>query len=676
MDGFDPDAYLSGKGQTSQDELNAQGLSPDVEALRQRNMAEAMRQSAPALGGALQGFDVQPEVQAITGTGGLPLPLAATLGGAGAVNLIRRAAGAVPGLIGAGNEASSNVLGQIPLVGPALQAVGRLPMQALGAVGDVVGGAIENQAAQYGLTPEVRQALIQSILKANPEQAKYLNETGTGLATDVGTAGALAGLGVAAKEIPFNPAQVEQRSLGKAAKEVQQYAPPLRRELNYKQNYNKWSQYIAPELRKTPIDETSGESAARQITDLTAQAQDQIWNKKLAGINNKYRGAKIIDGNNAVNQVNDFLNSDFAANTLKPEWVDAVRNQANRLSGQFTPDETSKLITSMNADLKGFYKKSGADQATIENKYGGVAGLKVIRDALADTYFDTMDRMGEPSVKPLRQDYGALANMHDALERNVVRAEKPPPPTVWRGIRSAGGVGAGVLGDVLASHFGADPYTAAAMGLGAWKIADLLQKRALPDATIARAAARIAKSSLNPPEYPSPDINIRGQLTRGATPMGAGPDVSGLRPTVGTEYMPQTGQRLLTEGIPRLPNQPEASGIHPAQPIFTETGQRLLPPATTRIAPGYMSTGAQQADVLRVQPPYQTGESLRVQRGTQDIAAHRKLVEKGGATYLGTDNMGKIWYDDIYGGTNAIPKGTTPAQAAQMIAKSNATQKP
>lgn len=165
-------------------------LDPQVEALRQQNLQSGLEQSASPATRMLQGLDIKPDIQAIT-SGNIPTAIA------GGVQVARKAASAPFTLMGAGNEASAGMMNQIPGIGPALAGVARLPMQALGGIGDVVGSALENQGAAMGLTPEARTALIQHFLQTNPEQAQYINQAGTGLATDVGTAGAMAGIGAA-----------------------------------------------------------------------------------------------------------------------------------------------------------------------------------------------------------------------------------------------------------------------------------------------------------------------------------------------------------------------------------------------------------------------------------------------------------------------------------------------
>lgn len=404
---------------------------------------------------------------------------------------------------------------------PAERGVANLALDALGLI-PRVGGAIGEGLTKAGLG--YAGALLGPNLGTSPQNATDIYREVPKLGETVGSVALAEPLMKGAGKVvtPIADAvgkavetKVQANRLQKVKEEAKFVAPPKAKELTYDQNQNVWLQYMKEQDKRTPIDRSSPQTAVRQVTDMTQEAMNNLWNEKIAPINNQFGNGKIVNGGAVSQKLINNIKNPVYANMFKPEQVQLMIDNANKLNKQLSAKETVDIIKGMNADLSGYYKKTPSEQAVIDNKFGGVSGLKEIRDALAQEYFDKMEAFGVKGMRQARLDFGSLSSMHDALGRNIVRAEKVEPPAQFHGLRTSLPYGAGVVGGILAESMTGNLPVATATGLGSYALTNYMKNRATPNATILRMMGRLAETDLPKPASPSYNPNIAGALSSG-----------------------------------------------------------------------------------------------------------------------------------------------------------------
>jgi hypothetical protein len=494
-------------------------------------------------------------------------------------------------LAGGVNIASGIMQTPFAPINAGIQAVKEIPY-----VGKDIGGAIEAPFYYGGKLIDLAGRGIQSRLNAlgvpqsvqnmgmSPRKAKETSEAIGGLTQTVAPILFAPSIGKYAQKSAIRAGElakkkIETGRISKASAETKYVAPPKAKELNYDQNQAIWEKYIADEYRETPIDKASPETAVRQATDMTQNVMNKFWQRDIDPINKSFGDAEIINGKEVYNKIKKDIESNEYAKDFKPEQIQATLDNAKILDKPMSPQKAVVYIKGMNSDLTNYWKKTPSEQATIDTKFGGVAGLKAVRDALADEYFAKMEESGVRGMKQARRDYGALSSMHSALERNIVRSEKVAPPVTFHGIRTSMPLGAAVVADIVAQTAGgANVGTGLLTAAGAYGLTHYLRSRATPNATIIRALGRLAKSELTRPKPPTIDVS------KGIPPSGNPPSPqTGLQPIAPQGTPPPTGKPPIQDANFQVvqPKQLPPSSVppespKPVEPITPEI-QQLIP---------------------------------------------------------------------------------------------------
>lgn len=517
--------YASG---AQQQPTNEAGLSPEVEALRQKNLQAGLAQAASPATRTLQGLDIQPDVQAITGTGGMSIPGAAAMGGAGAINLLRKAAGAPLTLAEAGNLASTGLMGQIPGIGPTLAGLGRLPSEALQGVGGLVGGVLENAGAGMGLTPDVREGLIQALLKTTPQQAQYINQAGTGLATDVGTAGALAGLGAGIKGVGDYAASAPERGLAKTYEGIRQVAPPSKavsqasKARAYDQNIKDFVPHFGEELKANPPSATSHLSTVEQMGIASENALDKIWQKATEPL--KKFGDVAVNPSDVVDKsINEGIPDNVKL--LHPDVVEKIKTALEPYKQDMTLNVLHQEISDLNAQQSRFYKADPGQQSVMMRDDPALTAKLDLADNLRELMFDKLEEQGVTGVEKLRKDYGAGKAVNDRIWGNMERNKALDKKGIFSGYGSP--LRKGFYGALLTRLVGGSPLLAGAVDVGvvggeavsamrgkpsavAGRTMEAAQKYAPPPSGVEYTAPTKSSSGAHPTEMPPDALKARG----------------------------------------------------------------------------------------------------------------------------------------------------------------------
>jgi hypothetical protein len=401
------------------------------------------------------------------------------------------------GNILAGGANTLNAFAQIP--GAAMNAMTQLyPSQVQRDAGNFINQNVLGAPAQvagYGVNQ--LDALMGKVIpfKGNlglsDQQAQDTRGAIKELATNVAIAPVTKGAGMMAKA--GAPLAVvaesklsgisEKRNLKLADKEFMRSAPPIKNEINFKEQLGRASKLIGEEARKTPIDKNLEDSPHAQTMGLIQRAQDNLWNKKITPLIKQNKDV-VIPGNAVRTKINSVV--DEYLSTHEPAKAKSINDYADTWTGDISLESAQNQLRSLNASLKQFYKKSSAEQTALENQGAPIAAKEAAASALRDEIVQKL-----PVMESLRKDYGALAQMHEAVRRNKVKAENQvnKPSLLGHAWRSTP-FWVGVMGEMTGQHFGVP-----GAGLPMWLYANRMANRSMMGPTLERAVGRYAKAT-------------------------------------------------------------------------------------------------------------------------------------------------------------------------------------
>lgn len=382
-----------------------------------------------------------------------------------------------------------------------------------GKVGEFVGGGLEGVMNTVPAVIRGGSNLIGAGLRAAGVPENVLN---MGMSSEASKAGSdlliNAGSIPIANEIQSSavtnvPPFIEKKfgetaQLAKSAAEIKRVAPPTGKELHYDEALSRANPYIADQYRKTPIDQKSDLSPVRQSATIVHDAMDNLWKDKVVPQIQRHADLSI-DGTKVATEIKDNIGN--YTQDLDPVAASSMKDFANLLNKPIPIEKAQEYLSGLNADLSKYYKMTPGEQAIADKTNGGIAAKQIAAEAMRNEIYDKLESSGESLVPALRKDYGALKQVHTALERNIVRTEKPQLPWYSAGWRHSGSpVGAAFVGEIAAHALGADPVTTAVAAVGSAGAIAYAKHRALPQPMISRAFKRLGESSLNPREVGLP----------------------------------------------------------------------------------------------------------------------------------------------------------------------------
>lgn len=378
-----------------------------------------------------------------------------------------------------------------------------VPQFLQGATGEAVGAASVPFLPALSAVNAVSQAVpaVGNVLNkvSTPIQSIMNPQTETGKAT----AGTLDNLlqyailknGQTIQDIPKN--MVANRAAGqieKATSEIKKVAPPTTKELNYEPLLQRAEPYIAEQQRLTPINPKLPESPIRQATNMVAEAKNSLWSKVEKPI--QENKDLPIDNNYVAGQILQSI-PDFIKRT-EPKKAQAIADYAESFRGEpISLGQANEYLKTLNAQAKAYEKATPVEKALMENGDPTVLAKVTAADALREEMLNTLPNGAD--VMELRKDYGSLAQVHKALERNIVKTEKGGGSGSFYGKPFGTAVATGATIEGLA-HSPITTALAGATGL----IRKALLERNKSNPTIQRAFERLGKSNLTPDEYPTP----------------------------------------------------------------------------------------------------------------------------------------------------------------------------
>lgn len=333
-----------------------------------------------------------------------------------------------------------------------------------------------------------------------------------------------------------------------------------------------------PEIKASEVNIGKPVETANEMMAAVKDAKQRVWSQyeAIAGP----RANSMADGT----PVADAMVQSIPKRTLQqdPELAAAIRAKAETYRKSFPLQEMEQLLTETNADLESYYKKFPTAQRKALMASPEIAHTVAEGQALRDAIYTTLDGEGQPpAARELKQRYGALMNVEDALQRRLNVAARQQPENLSQQIgkvRAAGQMAKGGWRLLHGDISGAADIAGARAGSA---MADYLKEQQTTDALIRRA---LAATKELPAAVRTPTARpIAGLLERGAVPVGSVPDTSFAR---GVPAVPaQNGRLALPPGREAIPSSgvSDSSFVRgvPAQPVAA--ARKALPPGRTSI---------------------------------------------------------------------------------------------
>ncbi len=444
-------------------------LSPDVEALRQRNMARGYDQAAtpfqriaqamqPAVaepmntlaqaGRQLNPFDKSSE--AFSPRAGL-MNLAAGFGGLSAAPL-----GWTSQLIENAPES---------VVSPEMKGLNQFVNQKFGNVG-TIGGKVLTRDIQNIPMPFTSDKERQQISDASGRAGSFAAQVMAGKLVH-GVVQNVANIS------SFNP---EQQSGMKGLTQFKKAIPAGKNELGYDPNLQRAMGVISKVAREKPLDSRVGAWRNIRTAEENIRGENQaIWNKSIAPriIENadKYIESKSI-GNTLRNLVDNNLER------FDAKQAEAIKTEAAKWDSPMTLDDLNKRITTINAEADKYYNADAAGKAAMLEKRPTLEADIEAANKGRELLFNKLEELGVKGIRQVRKQYGAVAEVTKNMRDEIVKAEKEGTQNAWynRGIH---------------------PYRLAT-DIATIGISKFLRKYNSPNALMGRAYSNLGKANIAP----------------------------------------------------------------------------------------------------------------------------------------------------------------------------------
>jgi hypothetical protein len=368
------------------------------------------------------------------------------------------------------------------IVNLALDALGLIPK-----AGSAIGSGLTKAGLGYA-------GLVAPNLGTTPQNAQEIRTELPKLAGTVGSIIAPTKLSQASRAVgvgaeKFGVAR-EASQIKKAGTEIKKVAPPQPKELNYDQALNRATPYIAEQARLTPLEKKSDISQVRQTTELLATAKDRLWNEKITPQLEAHPN-EVINGTEIAAEIRKSI-PEYTKRT-DPKLAQSIEDYAQTFDGNISLAEANSFIKELNAKTSAYQKSPPTTKALMETMNPKLSSEITAVNALRDVVYKKLGELGERNVIELRKDYGALAQIHKAMERNIVKAEKDATSQSFYGKPFGTAVAAGATMEGLIHA----PITTSLAGTIGFIRRTILQRNK-PNPTVNRAIGRLEKSKLEP----------------------------------------------------------------------------------------------------------------------------------------------------------------------------------
>jgi hypothetical protein len=208
-----------------------------------------------------------------------------------------------------------------------------------------------------------------------------------------------------------------------AAGEMMQVARPGKWDKEFTPNFLVAAPRMAEELKSGPW------KNLEDVADAALNAKNNLWHGDIADAI-----ARHEDNFLNVTSIADDLRQKAANPTLQafsPEGATALENSAKIFDkqGGMKVGDVEDTLEHLNAKLTndGWWKKSGAERAAAAKVGDPLAVTDEAARLIREKLYDHLENAGEPEIRNLKQEYGALAKLEHHLRGQVnVRGRQVP----------------------------------------------------------------------------------------------------------------------------------------------------------------------------------------------------------------------------------------------------------
>lgn len=120
----------------------------------------------------------------------------------------------------------------------------------------------------------------------------------------------------------------------------------------------------------------------------------------------------------------------------------AMEAKAKMFESPMKVGDAEELLERMNAelDVEGYWKKTPGERAAAEKVDPYIASRVAAGDELREQLYSHLEKAGEPNIKGLKKEYGAIASLEHDIRGRVNVADRQQPVS----LKTAIGIGAGI----------------------------------------------------------------------------------------------------------------------------------------------------------------------------------------------------------------------------------------
>lgn len=261
------------------------------------------------------------------------------------------------------------------------------------------------------------------------ETVKDINKTGAYLAA---TAGIARGVGGVQRYVRNAPA----RGISKGMELFDEALPASAKEFTRPKDLRNMIPYMKEEIKSQGVIRGNRENSVVRQTDerVFKNIEDRIFKTREQFIE-RNANEVIPDFGNKVSDAVTTLRNVFTENIdlLKDTSIltEATKWQQQ---GSISLKQASQFLRHLNDNLRDLYKKSVAEQVSIEGAAKPIAEMEKAASSIRDIIVEKLNEVEQSGnyYRKLSEDYGSASKLRFAAERNKVSSEKPVPPILER----------------------------------------------------------------------------------------------------------------------------------------------------------------------------------------------------------------------------------------------------
>lgn len=320
--------------------------------------------------------------------------------------------------------------------------------------------------------------------------------------------------------------EARQASLrGKIVGNLKRIAPPTRNELDWGEAADRALPYLKQQNAITPVAE--GEGAVRSLGEIASQAKQGVFDKYNSVVQ-EHPEITIGEGTSIPDEIRSSAITP-SIRKLYPAKAEAISEFADKFAGTMPVPEAFDHLKTLNADLNAYYKMSPEGRAAADATGVPTAAKAAAAEVLRKQSLDALENNSVSGVEEARKDYGAIGQMQKAIERNVVKAEKPSAPFLAAGMRT-GPLWITALGDMLAGQAGLGPAGSIGIGVAAGLGAEALRKYNSPNSIAGRLSDQLSRVHAAVPDVTYTRPPFLGPPSSGGTGTPPAPETPIVKP--------------------------------------------------------------------------------------------------------------------------------------------------